>query len=254
MSGALIPFTFEAKPVRIVDDDGKPWFVGVDVARVLGYKNPQDAVRRHCRGVRETLTPSIGGDQLTLVIPEGDVYRLVIRSKLPEAQRFERWLMDEVLPQLRQTGSYAEHVVRVLNDPAAMRGLLLGYSEQVLALAPKATALDRIAGAQGSLCVSDAAKALQMRPKDLFEALAKKGWIFRRGSHWVGYAARTNSGHLEHKITTVTDRDGAERVHEQVRITPKGLAALAEVLAPEPVARTRQAAGDGFSAREDATA
>jgi prophage antirepressor-like protein len=242
MGSALIPFTFEKQTVRIVDEDGKPWFVAADVARVLGYKNPQDAVRRHCKGVRETRTPSIGGDQITLVIPEGDVYRLMIRSKLPEAQRFERWLMDEVLPQLRQTGSYGEHVARVLNDPAAMRGLLLGYSERVLALAPKAAALDRIAGAEGSLCVSDAAKALQLRPKDLFDALAKKGWIFRRGSHWIGYAARTNSGHLEHKITTTTGSDGTERVHEQVRITPRGLAVLAEVLAPQPVPANRSAA------------
>lgn len=135
----------------------------------------------------------------------------------------------------------AKDPVHVLNDPAAMRGLLLTYSEKVIALeskvsdlSPKAEALDRIATADGSLCITDAAKALQVRPKDLFEFLRQNGWIYRRPgtAHDVGYQSKVMMGVLEHKVTTVTTADGNERITEQVRVTPKGLALLAKVFRP----------------------
>lgn len=131
--------------------------------------------------------------------------------------------------------------MRALNDPAAMRGLLLTYTEKVIELeaanaelAPKAHALDRIATAEGSLCITDAAKALQMRPKDLFSYLKEHGWIYRRtgADHYVGYQSKTTAGLLEHKITTVLRADGSEKVTEQVRITPKGLTKLSALIQP----------------------
>lgn len=131
--------------------------------------------------------------------------------------------------------------IQVLNDPAAMRGLLLTYSEKVLALeADKAEmqadvdALERIAKADGSLCLTDAAKALQQRPKDLIAYLSSHHWIYRRagGDHWVGYQQRLQSGDLEHKVTTVLRADGTEKITEQVRMTPQGLAKLAKLFRP----------------------
>ena len=85
---------------------GKEFFPATDCAKKLGYANPHEAVRTHCKGVREILTPSAGGEQRKNFIPEGDLYRLIVRSNLPGAERFERWVFDEVLPQIRQTGSY----------------------------------------------------------------------------------------------------------------------------------------------------
>jgi phage antirepressor YoqD-like protein len=126
--------------------------------------------------------------------------------------------------------------VEVLNDPSAMRGLLLTYSERVLDLehrvaeqTPKVKALDRIATADGSMCITDAAKHLQVRPKDLFAWLQQREWIFRRqgGTAWLGYQRRVHQGLLEHKVATVYRSDGTEKVTEQVRITPKGLQRLA---------------------------
>ena len=125
--------------------------------------------------------------------------------------------------------------MKALNDPATMRGLLLSYSEKVIELeqvnaelTPKAEALDRIAKADGSLCITDAAKALQIRPKDLFAWLQRHHWIYRRhGTGWLGYSGRVQTGYLEHKLTTVTTADGRERVSEQVRVTPKGMTKLA---------------------------
>lgn len=86
--------------------DGKEYFPATDCAKKLGYANPHEAVRTHCKGVREILTPSAGGEQRKNFIPEGDLYRLIVRSNLPGAERFERWVFDEVLPQIRQAGAY----------------------------------------------------------------------------------------------------------------------------------------------------
>lgn len=103
--------------------------------------------------------------------------------------------------------------------------------EAIAQLEPKADALDRIATADGSLCVTDAAKALQVRPKDLFAYLRAHGWVYRRPgtAHDLGYQSKVQAGLLEHKITTVTQADGTERITEQVRVTPKGLTVLAKV-------------------------
>lgn len=128
-----------------------------------------------------------------------------------------------------------------LDDPAWLRGTLLTYTERVLELEdqvskllPSQEALDRIAEADGSLCITDAAKALQMRPKDLFGWLRQNGWIYRRlgAGHDLGYQSKTTSGLLEHKVTTVLRADGSEKVTEQVRVTPKGLTKLAKLIKP----------------------
>lgn len=92
--------------IRTVEINGKPYFVGTDVAKALGYNNPRDAVSRHCKGVVKHDTPTSSGVQLMSYINEGDLYRLIMKSKLPSAEKFEAWVMDEVLPTIRKTGSY----------------------------------------------------------------------------------------------------------------------------------------------------
>lgn len=103
----LRTFDFQGKsPVRTVTIDGEAWFFATDVAKTLGYAQPEKAIRTHCKGVSKTDTPSPGGHQTVNIIREGDVFRLVMKSKLPEAQAFEAWVMDEVLPALRKNGTY----------------------------------------------------------------------------------------------------------------------------------------------------
>ena len=92
--------------VRVVIINNKEYFVANDIARGLGYSNPQKAIRDHCRGVNETELPTNGGKQIMKVIPEGDIYRLIIRSQLPSAEKFEKWVFDEVLPSIRNVGSF----------------------------------------------------------------------------------------------------------------------------------------------------
>ncbi|MCO7216854.1 phage antirepressor KilAC domain-containing protein [Halomonas sp. OfavH-34-E] len=133
--------------------------------------------------------------------------------------------------------------LQALSDPATMRELLLGYTEKVLALestvseqAPKVQAFRRIAESDGSLCLTDAAKHLQVRRKDLLAWLQVHRWIYRRAGNknWIAYQPRLHQGVLEHKVSTVHLEDGSEKVCEQVKVTPKGLAKLAETFEGVP--------------------
>ncbi|MRU25285.1 hypothetical protein FG477_01985 [Xylella fastidiosa subsp. multiplex] len=107
---AITPFQFESHAVRtVVDDHGEVWFVGKDVADVLGYTNHNKALGDHCRGVTKCypIPDSLGRLQETRIISEPDMLRLIVSSKLPAAERFERWVFEEVLPTLRKTGTYS---------------------------------------------------------------------------------------------------------------------------------------------------
>ncbi len=90
--------------------DGKEYFPASQCAAILGYKSPKDAISAHCKGAVKHRLPTNGGTQEVKYIPEGDLYRLIIRSKLPAAEKFECWVFDEVLPELRKTGSYGNSV------------------------------------------------------------------------------------------------------------------------------------------------
>lgn len=92
--------------IRTVEIDNKPYFCGSDVAKALGYKLPRKAITDHCKGVLKWNTPTSSGIQEMSFIPEGDVYRLIVRSKLPDAEKFETWVFDDVLPTIRKTGGY----------------------------------------------------------------------------------------------------------------------------------------------------
>ena len=94
--------------LEVYEINGKPYFPAAKCAGILGYSNPLKAIRDHCKGVNESCTPTSGGIQTIKVIPEGDLYRLIVRSNMPKAQEFERWVFDEVLPRIRQTGSYSQ--------------------------------------------------------------------------------------------------------------------------------------------------
>ena len=94
--------------VRAVTIDGVVYFVASDIARALGYKNPQKAIRDHCKRVNESFIPSNGGEQKAKVITKSDIYRLIVRSKLESADEFESWIFDEIMPTIEKTGAYIE--------------------------------------------------------------------------------------------------------------------------------------------------
>ena len=105
--------------VRTIVINEKPYFCAADIAKALGYSNPNKAVRDHCRAITKRSTPISGKIQEINYIPEGDVYRLIVRSKLQSAERFERWLFDEVLPTIRKHGAYMteQTIEKALTNP-----------------------------------------------------------------------------------------------------------------------------------------
>jgi prophage antirepressor-like protein len=124
------PFQFESKNIRTIIENGEPLFVAIDVATALGYRKPHNAIHRHCKGSlkrgplqnddsakhgviardgtlkRGVIADGIGRTQEVILIYEPDVYRLIVGSRLPAAQRFERWIFEDVLPSIRKTGAY----------------------------------------------------------------------------------------------------------------------------------------------------
>lgn len=113
----------------IIND--KPYFVANDIARALGYKRSADAISTHCKGSVKRRYLTDGGEQEMKFIPEGDIYRLIMKSKLESAERFESWVMDEVLPTIRKTGCYVNNVDLMVNTyfsdvPDEQKGLVKG--------------------------------------------------------------------------------------------------------------------------------
>lgn len=142
----ITPFNFDGQSVRVLEINGDPWFVAKDVAETLGYANPADAIKQHCKGVAKRYPlQTAGGRQEVRILSEPDVLRLIVNSTLPAAEQFERWVFEEVLPTIRKTGSYTvkkqadplkltTEAARAL--PALIRaGRLLGLDKNAAAIA-----------------------------------------------------------------------------------------------------------------------
>lgn len=98
--------------------DGKEYFPANQCASILGYAVPKDAITRHCKGALKRRLPTNGGVQEVKLIPEGDLYRLIVGSKLPQAEKFERWVFDEVLPSIRHNGGYVGNIEEIIAKTA----------------------------------------------------------------------------------------------------------------------------------------
>lgn len=158
----------------------------------------------------------------------------------PIVRSFKKSLVRAFFEMAQKVKMRSSDPMAVLNDPLAMRGLLLTYTEKVISLeqtvaeqAPQVATLNRIAAADGSLCMRDAAKVLQVRPVDLRRWLVAHGWVYQRPGHsgWLAYQERIQQGVMCHKVTTVQREDGTDKVVEQARITPKGIARIGAELA-----------------------
>lgn len=120
--------------IRSMLIDNEPWFVGKDVANALGYKDPSGAVKKHCKHIRKKMLQahSQNGNVVktqTSLINEGDLYRLIIKSKLPSAEKFESWVMDEVLPSIRKTGQYNMNIPKLTAKDNAILNIIHAKDE-----------------------------------------------------------------------------------------------------------------------------
>lgn len=117
--------------IRVIEENGNYLFCGFDVAKALGYAKPRNAINTHCKGALKRGALTEGGVQELTFIPEGDVYRLIVHSRLPGAERFEKWVFDEVLPMIRKTGGYM--TASLLEQAAEKPEILLAFADQLLA-------------------------------------------------------------------------------------------------------------------------
>lgn len=244
MGKGLVPYEFEGATVRVVEIDGEAHFVGKDVAERLGYADPTTAIRSHCRGVQKLhpIPDALGRTQEARVLSEPDVLRLIVKSNLPAAERFERWVFEEVLPSIRKTGGYRAASVTaddLLANPKQLLAITQGYALQIedmkrdMAVMQKdVRALDLLAGTEGSFGVRQSAKAVSMPERKFVQFVQQNRWCFRqRGSNQLlGYADKEKAGYLTHKVDTYTKPDGTEAARESVRFKMAGLVKLAQML------------------------
>lgn len=235
-------FNFENKEVRSLLINNEPWFVGKDVAEVLGYSNTRKAINDHVddddKGV--TKCDTLGGAQDLTVINESGLYSLILSSKLPSAKRFKKFVTSEVLPSLRKNGIYAtedtidkilsnpDFGIRLLNELKEEREktkLLKNENEQ---LKPKALFADTVSASHTSILIGQLAKLLKQNGNDigqnrLFKILRKDGYLGKSGENYnLPTQKSMNLKVMEIKERTVNNSDGSVRITKTPMITGKG--------------------------------
>ena len=222
--------------VRTILIDDEPYFVGKDVAEILGYTNPQKAIRDHVdeedKGVNESFTP--GGSQELIVINESGLYSLVLSSKLPQAKAFKRWITKEVLPSIRKHGMYAtdellanpEFAIEVFKalkeEREKVKALEADNSMktvQVQIMKPKADYFDELVDRNLLTNFRETAKQLNIKQTDFVNFLISKRYIYRDKKGKLMPYADKNKGLFEVKecYNEKTAWSGT-----QTLITPKG--------------------------------
>ena len=224
--------------IRTVDIGGEPWFVGKDVAEVLGYSNPRKAIGDHIddedKGV--TKCDTLGGSQELTVINESGLYSLILSSKLPTAKAFKRWVTSEVLPAIRKHGLYATEEL-IANLDLAIEALKALKEEREArkaleventAMRPKALFADAVSASHTSILVGDLAKLLRQNGIDiganrLFEKLREKGFLMKSGSSKnMPTQASMDRGLFEIKEGSYINSSGANVVTKTTKVTGKG--------------------------------
>lgn len=227
--------------IRTIEIDGKPYFVANDVARALGYKRPADAVTAHCKGSVKHRYLTDGGEQELKVIPEGDIYRLTVRSKLPSAERFEKWVFDEVIPSIHQYGAYMteQTIEKALTSPDFLIQLAtklkdeqtkrkeaeaeIRVKDQIIGeLKPKADYYDEILKNPGLVTITQIAKDYGMSGKKMNRILHELGIQYKQSKQWLLYSDYHCLGYTQSEVTDIIRSDGTPDVKLLTKWTMKG--------------------------------
>lgn len=213
----LKSFLFEGKEVRMQVLNENLWFVGKDVADVLGYAKSRNAISTHVDPEDKKDAPiqgDLGGTQLMTVINESGLYSLILKSKLPNAKRFKRWVTSEVLPTIRKHGMYATQ--ELLEDPDLLiqvatqlkteREQRLIAEQRVMELQPKATYYDLILQNKTLLSVSQIAKDFGLSATAMNKQLADLGIQYKQGGTWLLYQKYADKGYTQ-STTHIIDED-----------------------------------------------
>lgn len=234
-------FSFEGMPVRTMLINNEPYFVGKDVAQVLGYERSTKAVADHVDQEDKDVVPiqdSIGRMQNTPVINESGLYSLILSSKLPTAKKFKRWVTNEVLPSIRRHGVYMTDAKAeaIVTDKTALADLLQQAADQLKAkdiqiaeLKPKALFADSVAASKSTVLVGELAKILKGNGVDiganrLFAWMRENGYLInRKGSDWNMPTQRAmDMGLFKIKETTINHSNGVTTISKTPKVTGKG--------------------------------
>lgn len=221
--------------VRTVVIDRQPYFMASDVAKALGYAKPQNAVSTHCKASLIRGIPTNGGVQKAVFIPESDIYRLIFRSKLPSAERFEKWVVEEVLPSIRKSGGYIAGQDIMSDSELMAKALLVAQkqieerNEQIEQMKPKAIFADAVSASEKSILVGELSKLIKQNGVDigqnrLFKWMRDNGYLIRRKGTDYNMPTQYSMelGLFSIKETTITHSDGHISVSKTVKVTGKG--------------------------------
>lgn len=227
--------------VRTMEINGKPYFVANDVARALGYKRPADAVTAHCKGSVKHRYLTDGGEQELKVIPEGDIYRLTVRSKLPSAEKFEKWVFDEVVPSIRTNGGYIAGQETLSDEDLMAKAILVAQRKikerdqiieqqkaKIEADRPKTIFADAVSASHTSILIGDLAKLIcqngyQIGQKRLFQWMRDNGYLMVSGSSRnMPKQKYVEQGLFEIKESNVQNPDGSVRITRTTKVSGKG--------------------------------
>lgn len=220
-------FNFEQNEVRTILVNDEPYFVGKDVAEVLGYSNTQKAILNHVdeedKGV--TKWDTLGGKQNMTIINESGLYSLILKSKLPNARKFKRWVTSEVLPTIRKTGSYTNvpqsfaQALRLAADLEEKNQLL---EQQITEYEPKISYLDTILSSTDTVATSQIAADYGMSAIALNKLLNHLGVQHKVGGQWILYRKHMNQGYTKSHTSEISKADGSLKVVMNTKWTQKG--------------------------------
>lgn len=225
--------------VRTLAINGEPYFVGRDVAEILGYSNTRDALAKRVddedKGVAKCDT--LGGTQELVVINESGLYSLILSSKLPNAKRFKHWVTSEVLPSIRKHGVYA--IDEVLENPdmliealtklkaereraKALEQTVAVQYQQIAEMQPKASYYDVVLNCKDLVAISVIAKDYGWSAKKMNKYLNKKGIQYKQGNIWLLYQDYAELGYTSTKTHSYNGNDGTVHTKPHTYWTQKG--------------------------------
>lgn len=229
--------------VRTMVIDGEPYFVGKDVAEILGYANTRDALAKRVDEEDKTdgvaIRDSIGREQKPVFINESGLYSLILSSKLPTAKEFKRWVTAEVLPSIRKTGSYGIHKDSYMIDDPVKRAerwieeekIRREQAARIEEMKPKALFADSVAASNTTILIGELAKILKgngvnVGQNRLFDWMRKNGYLIsRKGTDWnMPTQKAMELGLFKVKETAINHSDGSTSISKTVKVTGRGQA------------------------------
>ena len=231
--------------VRTIQQNGEPWFIGKDVAEILGYKKPENAIAVHVDDEDKTTTliQGTGSNYKSnaVIINESGLYSLILSSKMPKAKEFKRWVTSEVIPAIRKTGGYIAGSENMTDAEIMAKAVLVAQStirqrdqrikeleSDVAAAKPKVLFADAVSASDSTILIGDLAKILKQNgyntgQKRLFQWLRDNGYLIKRqGADYNSPTQRSMElGLFRVKETPIIHADGHVTVNKTVKVTPK---------------------------------